>query len=70
MGPGCHCGPRVEHLHPSQIGGVVQTGAQGTSVVTKGTHDIGVSLDALSLMTTPLAPMGTQASSWRKWQEA
>lgn len=46
----------------------MQTGSQGTSVVTRWTHDIVVSLDVfLSLMMTLLSPMGTGTSSWAKW---
>lgn len=41
----------------------MQTGPQGTSVVTKWTNDIGVSLEPLSVMTASLPSRGTQISS-------
>ena len=37
-------------------------------MVTKWTQDTIVSLDALSVMTATLLPMGTRTSSWGKWQ--
>lgn len=55
--------------NPSHTGGIMQAGSQGASVVTKQTHDIVVSLDALSLMTTLLPPMGTRTFFWGKRRE-
>lgn len=42
MGPRCHRGPKGERPpSPFQIGRIMRIGSQGTSVLTKWTHDIG-----------------------------
>lgn len=51
MGPWCNCDREEVEKPPvsSQTGGVMQTASQDTSMVTKWTYDMEVSLDASSL---------------------